>query len=240
MQTPTSGHRYAYIQISSNKKLGGLPATTTSKDSCPTTCSYNPASGGGGCYAAQGPMEWQWRKLDDPNNDKALNIHQLAERLSRLRKHTLFRLNQAGDLPGNGLEINATETQQLVDACGHADGFGFTHYRPDVGNNAALILAANQSGLTINMSAENLTQVDEFMSLGIGPVVVALPSDQRKAMKTPAGNHIAICPTYLDDRMTCASCGICQKVDRRSVIAFPAHGATKARVEKVFWAAQAK
>lgn len=89
------------------------------------------------------------------------------------------------------------------------------------------------------MSAESLTQVDEFMSLGIGPVVVALPADQRKAMKTPAGNHIAICPTYLDDRMTCASCGICQKVDRRSAVGFPAHGSSKARVEKVFWAKQA-
>lgn len=102
MTASTPGHRYAYIQASSNRKLGGLPATTTSKDSCPITCSYNPASGGGGCYAAQGPMEWQWRKLDDPNNDKALNIHQLAERLSRLRKHTLFRLNQAGTCQGMG------------------------------------------------------------------------------------------------------------------------------------------
>ena len=236
MTVSTPGHRYAYTHISSNSKLGGLPATTTSKDSCPITCGYNPASGGSGCYASYGPSEWQWRKLDDPNNDKALDIHQLAERLSRLRKHTLFRHNQAGDLPGNGLEINPTELELLVDACGHADGFGFSHYRPDIGDNAALILAANQGGLTINMSAETLTQVDDLVALGIGPVVVALPADQRKAMKTPAGNHVAICPTYLDDRVTCASCGICQKVDRRSVVGFPAHGAGKAKVERIFWA----
>lgn len=236
MTVSTPGHRYAYTHISSNSKLGGLPATTTSKDSCPITCSYNPASGGSGCYASYGPSEWQWRKLDDPNNDKALDIHQLAERLSRLRKHTLFRHNQAGDLPGNGLEINPTELELLVDACGHADGFGFSHYRPDIGDNAALILAANQGGLTINMSAENLTQADGLVALGIGPVVVALPAGQRKAMKTPAGNHVAICPTYLDDRVTCASCGICQKVDRRSVVGFPAHGIGKAKVERIFWA----
>jgi hypothetical protein len=236
MTVSTPGHRYAYTHISSNSKLGGLPATTTSKDSCPITCSYNPASGGSGCYASYGPSEWQWRKLDDPNNDKALDIHQLAERLSRLRKHTLFRHNQAGDLPGNGLEINPTELELLVDACGHADGFGFSHYRPDIGDNAALILAANQGGLTINMSAENLTQADGLVALGIGPVVVALPAGQRKAMKTPAGNHVAICPTYLDDRVTCASCGICQKVDRRSVVGFPAHGVGKAKVERIFWA----
>ena len=44
---------YHFIRTSSNQKLGPLPATTTSAESCPPTCSFLK----NGCYADAGPIE---------------------------------------------------------------------------------------------------------------------------------------------------------------------------------------
>ena len=225
-----SRHRFAFNPVSSNSKTGPIPVTTTSKDSCPDECGYK----GNGCYGDVGPIQWQWRKLDEAG----LTLEQACERIAKLRRHTLWRHNQVGDLPQDeqGL-IDVRALEMIVAAAEHTDGFTFTHHSPWEYRNHDAIKAANMvGGLTINLSAENLAEADHFVDMDIGPVVVALPADAKKRLFTPKGRQISICPASIRDDMTCMTCGICQSADRKALIGFPAHGAGKARVERIFWA----
>lgn len=86
-----------------------------------------------------------------------------------------MRHNQAGDLPGKGGEIDA-EALQLVEANQGKRGFTYTH-KPMTAANMAAVKAANDSGFTVNLSANNLTHADELAALAIAPVVTVLPED---------------------------------------------------------------
>lgn len=230
-----SRHRYAFNPVSSNSKTGPIPVSTTSKDSCPDECSYK----GNGCYGDTGPINWQWRKLDQP--DAGLTLEQVCDRVSKLRRHTLWRHNQVGDLPqaADGL-IDVRALEILVEASGHTDGFTFTHHSPyEFTNHDAIKFANLHGGLTINLSAESIAEADHFVDMGIAPVVVAVPANVTKPFRTPKGNHVSICPASVHDDMTCKDCGICQHATRKALVAFPAHGSGKAKVERIFWARQA-
>lgn len=225
-----SRHRYAFNPVSSNSKTGPIPVSTTSKDSCSDDCSYKR----NGCYGDSGPVHWQWNKLDTAG----LTLEQMSEKVAKLRRHTLWRHNQVGDLPqdADGL-IDVAALEVLVAAAEHTDGFTFTHHSPWEFRNHDAIKAANMvGGLTINLSAETLAEVDHFVDMDIGPVVVALPANAAKRLFTPKGRQVSICPASVRDDITCSTCGICQVLTRKAVIGFPAHGSGKAKVESIFWA----
>lgn len=115
-------------------------------------------------------------------------------------------------------------------------GFTYTHKPVDRADNATAIANANARGFTINLSADNLSEADTLSDTGIGPVVVVLPDTvegNRKDIATPKGRRVAVCPaTYLDE-VSCASCQLCQRQDRKVIIGFPAHGASKRRATSV-------
>jgi hypothetical protein len=154
--------------------------------------------------------------------------------LRKLPKHQLWRFGQAGDLPGNGHFIQHESLDLIVHSNRGRNGFAYTHYDPRLPENADAIRKANEAGFTINLSAETLDEVDEFVALGVAPVVCVLPARQTTALKTPAGNTITVCPAAVSDT-TCAICAICANSTRKSVIGFPAHGSGKAKAEKVFF-----
>jgi hypothetical protein len=129
----------------------------------------------------------------------------------------------------------------------------FTHkpFLPDTATaarNRCMIAAANTTGFTINLSANNPAEADALADLAIGPVVTILAHDYarqalrhrakgradewtetiaqwrdriaRLPVRTPAGRRIAICPaTYT--AATCKSCGACAE-PREAAIGFPA------------------
>ena len=97
--------------------------------------------------------------------------------------------------------------------------------------NTLAVKEANDSGLTINLSADSIAQADKYKSLGVAPVVVVVRSDQKKAFRTPGGNTVAICPATISD-ITCLDCQICANKDRKAIIGFPAHGFNKKRLDK--------
>ena len=156
-----------------------------------------------------------------------------CETVEQLPDGQLWRHNQAGDLPGVNERINAGELQQLVKANKGKRGFTYTHKLPTIGRNAELVRAANQAGFTVNLSANNPKQADEYAELGIGPVVTVLAEDQTQNMLTPAGRKIVVCPFETRDNVTCASCGLCQRVNRTCIVGFPAHGTRKAMATAV-------
>lgn len=217
---------FHFSRVSTNAKTGPIPVSTSSAETCPDACSFK----GSGCYAEAGPLALHWRKVSD--GSRGSDFNSLLDHIRALPKGQLWRHNQAGDLPGLGDAIDAEALGQLVRANRGRRGFTYTH-KPITEETCGPIAAANREGFTINLSADNLAQADRLAGLGIAPVVVVLPSDQTAPLRTPEGRKVAICPAVLSDNVTCASCGLCAEVGRKSIIGFPAHGTSKAKASRV-------
>jgi hypothetical protein len=165
---------------STNAKVGAMPVSTTSKNTCPDACPLK----GQGCYADGGPLSIVWRALSKatPGTSYALprgNAYAhtwegFTRQIAALPEGTLWRHNQAGDLPGENDAIDAQALAMLVRANEGRNGFTYTH-KPMVGDNVRAVSEANAAGFTINLSADTLSEADELAALNVGPVVVVLP-----------------------------------------------------------------
>jgi hypothetical protein len=151
---------------------------------------------------------------------------QFLAAVEALPEGQLWRHNEAGDLPGRGDDIDLEKLRQLVEANRGKLGFTYTH-KPLNARNAKAIRWANKNGFTVNLSADSVAEADSLRALNVGPVVLVVPEDQRRAFKTPAGNWTVICPNSLNPKVTCNSCRLCQRSDRKPIIAFPVHGSGK-------------
>jgi hypothetical protein len=237
-------HSVQFTLESKNAKVGKMPVSTTAADSCPPSCPLRDS----GCYAQQGPLGGMWRALsatvagDTFKNGRGtvqtFTWDAFTDKVAALPEGTLWRHNQAGDLPGIGDAIAWRELSQLVEANEGKRGFTYTH-KPIAGEygkaNATAIAIANERGFTINLSANNLAEADTLADAAIAPVAVVLPADVhgRADISTPAGRKVAVCPaTYLDD-VSCASCGLCQRQERKVIVGFPAHGAAKRKASLI-------
>ena len=208
--------RVYFTRQSRNAKTGPIPVSTTSADTCPDACPLK----GAGCYADHGPLGLLWRKVSQGR--AGLSWADFLEQIETLPRRILWRMNQAGDLPGEGDAIDQDKLSQLVRANGTRRGFTYTH-KPATRSNLAAIQAANKAGFTINLSADNLREADTLSDTGAGPVVVVLPADQLRPVKTPQGRTVAICPATIAP-VTCMDCGLCALPGRKAIIGFPAHG----------------
>jgi hypothetical protein len=144
----------------------------------------------------------------------------------------LWRMNQAGDLPGPGAAIDVPALARLVKANRGRRGFTYTH--KDIGQprNLAAIRAANAAGFTVNLSADNAAHADTLADSGL-PVVVVIPADSKKVTQTPCGRKIVQCPAENTDRVTCANCGICYRADRDYLIGFKPKGRKRKQVDLI-------
>jgi hypothetical protein len=154
-------------------------------------------------------------------------------KIAALPKGTLWRHNQAGDLPGEGDAISAFHMGELIRANKGKRGFTYTHKPMNSARNIEAVRAANQEGFTVNLSADNLAEADKLADMAIGPIVVVLPAERTRATVTPKGRKVAICPATISDNVTCADCGLCALVNRKAIIGFPAHGASKRKASNV-------
>lgn len=227
--------------ISKNKKTGPIPVSTTSADSCPDACpfrdfiTYDGTMLRGSCYAKGGPVAILWRNVT--NGTAGTDWATFCDKIRALPANQLWRHDQAGDMPGDRIQLDADKAAQLVDANRGKRGFTFSHYDPFDAHNRAVLAHANANGFTINLSANNPAHADMLAELGIGPVAVVLPVDQLTNTTTPAGRKIVICPAVTRDDTSCATCGLCAIATRKAIIGFPAHGASKRRAESASLAA---
>jgi hypothetical protein len=211
---------------SGNRKVGDIPVSTTEEGSCPNECPLK----GTDCYARFGPLGMHWKKVHE--GARGDNWTAFCKRMRQFVAGTLFRHNQAGDLPQNkrGL-IHRSKLRQLVAAVAHLRGWTYTHYDPTVKHNADAIKHANDNGFTVNLSADTLEQADEYVQLDIGPVVTILPQDAPdRGNVTPNGLPIVVCPAQLRDDMDCKQCKLCTVRDRKSIVGFRAHGTASKRL----------
>lgn len=209
---------------SSNAKTGPIPVSTTDANSCPTSCPLNShtADNAGGCYAESGPLALHWRKVTE--GSRGLDWTEFLAEIEALPEDQLWRHNQAGDLQGIGDYIAPKRLQELTAANTGKRGFTYTHKPVSIPGNLAAIQEANRNGFTVNVSCNNIDEIDA-VPIGL-PVVTILPEDSPKVARTTGGKRVVTCPaTYRDTN--CAACGLCASANRDYAIGFPVHGTRK-------------
>lgn len=212
---------YAF-RLTGNRKVGPIPVTRSPRANCPDSCAFK----GNGCYAENAPLVWAWA-------DDKLDFDAMLKGIRTLAKGQLWRHNEAGDLAVNANGgLDGLKLQRLVNANKGKRGFTYTHHDPRIGLNMLLIGMANRGGFTINVSADNLEQADEYRFFEL-PTVVVLPLGTPNVSYTPAGHKVVACPAEKSERVTCAKCALCQKADRDYIIGFRAHGTRKKLVSRI-------
>lgn len=223
--------RVHFAPKSRNSKTGPMPVSTTEGKTCPPVCPFFNSSL---CYAANGPLGMFWKKVSEGKAGIAWRA--FCASIAALPEGTLWRHNQAGDLPGEGNAIDAKSLAELVTANAGRRGFTYTHKPIDNARNRAAIKQANSRGFTINLSGNTLSHADELAGAEIAPVVVVLPSDVQgnvKGLRTPAGRRVVVCPATYREDVNCQSCGLCAVRDRQCIVGFPAHGVSSRRVDAI-------
>lgn len=224
---------------SKNTKTGPIPVSTSPRVSCPHACKLRKAKTPGGkpvCYAggndrsAGGKLGLHWNRVDDGTYGDAFPV--FLEKIRALPDGQVWRHNQAGDLPGRGDRINRRELAKLAEANRGRRGFTYTH-KPMEGehgyHNRRAVRSARAAGFAINLSADDVRQVDSLSRYGI-PVVTVLPAETSAPFTlTAEGRRIVTCPATLRADVTCKTCGngrpLCGRLERDYAIGFPAHGA---------------
>lgn len=216
--------QYHITKVSSNKKTGPIPVTTTSKDSCPNHCPYK----GNGCYAESGPLNIHWNKIT--KRERGIDFAEFISEIKSLRKGQLWRHNQAGDLPHHNGEIDTSAMTKLINANKGKRGFTYTHHNPLT--NINILRKANENGFTVNISGNNVDHaVKLYKETGL-PTVTVLPIDAPN-VQVVENTKIVACPAEKSDKVNCANCGLCAINDRDYIIGFRAHGTSKKKANKI-------
>jgi len=212
------------INYTGNSKTGVIPVTTSSKTTCPDTCSLKEK----GCYAKYSFLGNYWNKLTEGNVKGSLDWLGLMHSINRLDRGQLWRMNQAGDLPHNNGTLSNSKLNALIQANRDKRGFTYTHHDVKTNlKNRRIIDGLNRQGFTVNLSADSEEVADLYTSFNIAPVVVLKPIGSDKVSYTPAGNKIVLCPANKAKGITCANCQLCSIADRDYIIGFEVHGTAK-------------
>jgi len=201
---------------------------------------------GNGCYAEGGPLGQLWRGMSEagPNASfphgkasvRTTDWKGLCSNVAALPADTVWRHNQAGDLPNTGGMLSDTLMSDLIAANHGKRGFTYTHHNVlQSEHNRNVVECANRNGFTINLSGNNLAHADALADLGIAPVVAVLPAsvEGKADIATPKGRKVVVCPATYKDDVSCLTCKLCSIRDRKVIVGFPAHGASKARASKI-------
>ena len=245
----------ALTLISKNKKVGRVPVSTSSKKTCPDICPLKEA----GCYAKGGPLQLFWQKVTEQK--AGLSFFQFLQSVAALPVNQFWRHNQAGDLEPQADKpelIDAEALADLVAANKGRKGFTYCHYNAEHPENRHALSSANKGGFTVNLSGNNFDHADKLAAFNVGPVVTIAPLEyQRLTKKSPtgktwaetlqeyksrigalglstkAGRQIVICPATYVDQVSCNTCRICQVSNRKTIVAFPAHGQARRKADAV-------
>lgn len=229
--------KFTFTRISKNKKTGEIPTSITDSSSCPVACPFAPKDGKpNGCYAAYGPLNWHWKKLD--NGKVGISANELFDAIKDLPSGTLMRHNVAGDLCHKNEKIDMDFLNGIINAARNRKVFTYTHHVV-LGNDAKAkhnrnaVKEANEAGFTINLSGNNCDNADELKALKIAPVVTIVPSNSPDSFMTKAGNKVIVCPAQTRENVNCAKCKLCQNQKRSVIIGFKAHGVGTKKVEAI-------
>ena len=171
-----------------------------------------------------------WKRVTE--GSRGTDWDTFCSKISALPEGTLWRHNQAGDLPHRRGVIDRKLVRQLVKANNGRQGYTYSHHRMTKANQK-VVLEANQNGFTVNLSANNLEHADRLASLNIAPVVTLVLDDPSDDLETPEGREVVICPAQFDGETTCMDCGACAMLFRQPIIGFLPHGCQRISAEKI-------
>lgn len=211
---------------SSNSKTGKIPVSTTSRNSCPSSCSL---AGTGGCYADAGyytRMHWDLVTA----GKRGLPAVDFIDQVRTIPAGSRFRHNVAGDL-WPGLQphlLDGARLRLLAEAASHLIGWTYTHHAK-VSANLAAIRSAIRRGFTVNLSTESRGEAAAFAKRGY-PVTCVVEGGLPKAFQFN-GVTFRQCPATVEGSdVMCSTCGgqngrpLCAIADRKFVVTFPVHG----------------
>lgn len=217
----------ALTAVSSNAKLGPIPASTSARETCPTTCPFYTS----GCYAKAGRTAIHWRKVTQ--GERGTDLSGFLAKVRRIAAGALWRHNVSGDLLHTDGIIDRQALRSLTAANRGRRGFTYTHHKLS-GANLEAIQEANAAGFTVNASTESVEVADKIMSdFKIPAVTVVSSTESRRFFRTESGRQVIVCPATIHKGVTCSTCGICQQSDREAIVAFPAHGTAKRKVDAI-------
>jgi hypothetical protein len=212
---------YSFTSHSNNKKIGNIAAVSTSSPSCPTTCSLFDE-----CYGKLHFTGMQWRKLDK----SGLDFVQVMNLIDALKKRSKLRFNVVGDLAHQNGTIDAVKLLKLANTVKNRliETILYTHHSIDNALNVSALKLAFSKGLHINISCEDTNKAKQALNYGLNAVIVLPTGSIHKVIKQD-DMTIVRCPAEYKDSIQCANCMICAKdrVQKRVVVAFTAHGAKK-------------
>jgi hypothetical protein len=221
---------------SSNKKLGGLPASTSSKETCPTSCGlFNQ------CYAKKGPQSWHWAKVT--KKERGTDWPGFLSQVEKLKPGSLFRHNVSGDLPTITGLIDTVKLDQLQCATVNAgvNLYTYTHWHTDPNKGQANLDTVKRfsgPGFVINISTEKIEDACKYKRQGLDVVItdstvfelaVRAIKDNRRSLfvadSQDLNNPLKVipCPEQYTESATCATCKLCARANRNYVIAFKEH-----------------
>lgn len=134
---------------SGNAKVGPIPVSTSSEDTCPTSCGMYRE-----CYAKMGPLRIHWWAVTDGRRGDTWG--EFNRKIGALPVGQLWRHNQAGDLPGVGDKLDTKALGELVKANRGRRGFTYTHKPLTTAAERKAVAKANAGGFTVNLSADTL------------------------------------------------------------------------------------
>lgn len=211
---------------SSNAKVGQIPVTTSSHSTCPPSCALighyddNGKWIKGPCYADSGfHTALHWDKVT--SGERGTPYNDFIEKITSLKPGQLWRHNVAGDLQGKNDVIDQDKLRQLTEANTGKRGFTYTHYPITKKKNRDSIAYANNSGFTVNVSANSPSDAIDIRKAYKLPTVTIVPSDYW-ATGNKVGD-IVRCPAEYKDT-NCKQCQLCQRSERAVIVGFTAHG----------------
>ena len=225
-------HWYRLTKKSSNKKTGPIAVSTTSKDSCPATCPLK----GNGCYADSGPLRLHWEIVsagDQHAKPRGCTFEVFLSQIKSLAENSALRINQAGDLPHFNGSINRSHVLELATVCGERSlkAWTYTHHNLNDGDNKFTVLKANKLGLTVNVSAHSQQHAAYYHKQGL-PAVCIVPKNEERTFWVYDDVSFIVCPAQTNKDMNCDTCRLCANANRKSVVAFRAHGNSARKVEQ--------
>ena len=220
---PDHSKGYHLSLKSRNRKTGPIPVSTTTAESCSPSCGFSR----NGCYADGGPLRMHWDKVTAGSVGGSLQ--EFLAKIKALPANSLWRANQAGDLPHLAGRISQRFILGMVKANRGKRGFTFTHHKLTIGQNFRLVKFANRSGFRVNISTETESAADAAVSLGLPAVVAVNSAESRAGWQTAGGNRVVVCPAQTREDMDCKRCQLCHHRPPNLIVAFLAHGSSVKR-----------
>lgn len=209
------------VEVSQNSKVGTVSATYAAQQTCPADCPFYNS----GCYAEQGNVGFQTKRLNAAASE--LDAVQLAKNeaiaIRTLSGKLPLRLHVVGDCTTNKIAAIVSNA---------ADEHRAKHDQPVWSYTHAWRKVARKSWgkVAILASCETTKDAKRAMAKGYAAAIVVTEHKDTKAY-IEDGIKLIPCPQQTGRTASCETCKLCFHDDRlraiNGVIAFEGHGATK-------------